>query len=206
MERLDCYYHPGGRLRTWCQSLCFVVFYFTALPSTSIIMIVWEVCLIIYFNKRSGGLVSSQKLPKILISNLLNSTVCFHVTFLDGIISCKKTSQSLRTYQPPLQRAQVGRRLTQQQTQFVADDVDLLLRLDAVLSRGLQEELRGDLLQRGDLPLPAAQLLLQSLQQGATESTRVRRRHTQTQFSLVGMIQRRFYIFRHFHNKHNCEK
>lgn len=50
--------------------------------------------------------------------------------------------------------------------QFVADDVNLLLGLQAVLSRGLQEELRGDVLQRGDLPLAAAQLVLQSLQAG----------------------------------------
>lgn len=79
-----------------------------------------------------------------------------------------------RTHQSPLQRVQVSSHLSQQEMQFVADDVDLLLGLHAVFSSGLQEELRGDLLQRGDLPLAAAELLLQSLQQGATESTAVR--------------------------------
>ena len=69
---------------------------------------------------------------------------------------------------------QVGSHVPQQQTQLVADDVDLLLGLYAVFRGGLQQELRGDLLQRGDLPLAAAQLLLQSLQQqGATESAGV---------------------------------
>lgn len=67
---------------------------------------------------------------------------------------------------------QVSSHLSQQEMQFVADDVDLLLGLHAVFSSGLQEELRGDLLQRGDLPLAATQLLLPSLQQGATESNR----------------------------------
>lgn len=55
--------------------------------------------------------------------------------------------------------------LSQQETQFVANDVDLLLGFHAVLSR-LQEELRGDLLQGGDLLLPATQLLLQQLKAG----------------------------------------
>lgn len=74
-----------------------------------------------------------------------------------------------RTYQSPPQRVQVSRHLSQQEVQLVADDVDLLFGLHAVVSGGLQEELRGDLLQRGDLPPPAEQLLLQSLQQGATD-------------------------------------
>lgn len=52
----------------------------------------------------------------------------------------------LLTYRS-LQCVQVSSHLSQQQTQFVADDVDLLFGLDAVLSSGLQEELRGDLLQ-----------------------------------------------------------
>lgn len=56
--------------------------------------------------------------------------------------------------------------LSQQETQFVADDVDLLLGFHTVLSRCLQEELRGDLLQGGDLLLPATQLLLQHLKAG----------------------------------------
>lgn len=58
---------------------------------------------------------------------------------------------------------QVGGHLPQQEAQLVTDDVDRLLGLHAVLSGGLEEELRGDLLQRGDLPLPATQLLLQRL-------------------------------------------
>lgn len=67
---------------------------------------------------------------------------------------------------------QVGGRLSQQQTQLVADDVNLLLGLDAVLSCGLQEELRGDLLQRGDLSLTATELLLQSLEPGGRRRRR----------------------------------
>lgn len=67
------------------------------------------------------------------------------------------------TYRSSLQRVQFSSHLSQQQTQFVANDMNLLFGLYAVLSGGLQEELR-DVLQGRDLPLPTAQFLLQSLQ------------------------------------------
>lgn len=76
---------------------------------------------------------------------------------------------------------QVSSHLSQQEMQFVADDVDLLFGLHAVLSGGLQEQLGGDLLQRGDLSLAAPQLRLQSLQ-GATESTGLSDTQTVTSF------------------------
>lgn len=110
------------------------------------------------------------------------------------------------TYQSFLQCVQVSSHVSQQEMQLVADDMDLLLGLHAVFSGGLQEELRGDLLQRGDLPLAAAQILLQSLQQGATESTAVSTQLglntvSYTDSLLTGIIslinkdQRRFYIW-----------
>ena len=73
------------------------------------------------------------------------------------------------THQPPPQGAQPPAHPPQQEAELVGDDVDLLLGLQAVLLRHLQEQLGGDLLEGGDLLLLAPQLLLHHLQ-GATQS------------------------------------
>lgn len=57
----------------------------------------------------------------------------------------------------------------QQQLQPVGDDVNLLLRLHAVVCGGVQQQLGGDLLQRAHLLPALLQLLLQRLPAGGNK-------------------------------------
>lgn len=66
--------------------------------------------------------------------------------------------------QDPGQFPQVSGDLLQQQLEAVADDVDLLLGLQAVAALRVDQQLQRHVLQRGHLPLRVQQLLADLLQ------------------------------------------